>query len=80
MGLFDYVIFEAPCSQCGEPLRGWQTKSTPDPYMESITPDKIVGGVFYTSCHRCDTWNEFEVVQTGYVIRRREQEAGDATR
>lgn len=77
MGLFDYVIFEAPCVKCGTALRGWQTKSTSDPYMEHITPDKIVGGEFYATCDACGQWNEFQVVPTGYVIRRA-PEAPDA--
>lgn len=78
MGLFDYVIYEAPCAKCGAPLRDWQTKSTPDPYMERLTPDKIVGGVFYTECRACKTWNEFAVVPTGYLIRRVEAPDNDA--
>ena len=49
MGLCDNVTgLDLYCPKCGKPLKGWQTKSTPNPYLNDVDFREVYN--FYTSC------------------------------
>lgn len=55
MGMFDYVVFEVPCPNCGKTVKGFQSKDG-DCLMETVKPWTVSN--FYTSC-TCGTWIEY---------------------
>ncbi len=57
MGMFDYVIYEANCPKCSQPLIDFQSKDGPCELL--ILKPKDVDR-FYTDCKNCGTWVEFE--------------------
>lgn len=66
MGMFDYVRFSAPCTNCGEIIdEDWQSKDG-DCEMELIEPKDVEN--FYTHCPKCKTWNDKRVVSTNPLI------------
>lgn len=58
MGVFDTVVFTAPCKNCGELLDSWQTKSGPC-MMATILPHECHD--FYEYCPKCGTKNHYDV-------------------
>ena len=58
--MFDYVKFSHPCKKCGTLLEEWQTKDGPMS-LETIELNEINGGLVYTSCDNCNTWNQYKV-------------------
>ena len=52
MGMYDYVDFEAPCTNCGATVRGWQTKDG-ECFMATLKPSDVRN--FYSSCIWCGT-------------------------
>lgn len=58
MGMFDYVVDvpEVDCPKCGAKLNAWQSKDGPCD-LEEIEYWKVEN--FYTNCHKCRTWVEF---------------------
>ena len=53
--MYDYVDFEAPCTRCGTPVRGWQTKDG-ECFMATLRPSDVHN--FYSSCPSCEAWQE----------------------
>lgn len=62
MGLFAYVDYTAPCHKCGAAIDEFQTKSIDDLFMQTVKPEDIGHGTFYTICPACQEWNEYRVV------------------
>lgn len=64
MGMFDTVIFEAPCQSCGVVINGFQTKDG-DCVLAEITVHELFKKAgkarFYTSCEHCGVWNEYRL-------------------
>lgn len=77
MGMYDEVIYSAPCFNCGMVLTDWQTKDGPCCF-EKMLPHQVMR--FYTTCEKwdskynksgCGQWNEYEVIPpTSLDIRR----------
>lgn len=66
MGLFNDVIYAAPCPSCGTQLTGWQTKDG-DVWMRRVTPlemwheSEVKFPTFYTGCRECKMWIDISV-------------------
>lgn len=56
MGMFDYINFTCACPNCGEPVKGFQSKDA-GCEMETIPYWEVDN--FYTNCDKCDTWIEY---------------------
>ena len=67
--MFDYVKYSAPCKKCGEILDEWQSKDG-DCWMVTVEPKDV--REFYADCHKCGTWNEYEVKPVGIEIKIKE--------
>lgn len=65
MGMFDSVRYEAPCPYCGALLSAFQSKDGPC-ILSTLDPDEVNG--FYTSCHSCNAWVEYEVQRSNPKI------------
>lgn len=50
MGMFDDIVYEAPCPICGTPLKGWQSKDA-GCCLEKLTPAQL--------------WQQSECTRTG---------------
>jgi hypothetical protein len=66
MGMFDSVIYEAPCYNCGVKLIRFQSKDGPCA-LKDFTPGQLVvvaGGdaIFYDYCRDCETMNYYLAV------------------
>ena len=61
MGMFAYVKHSAPCHNCGNMLGDWQTKDADELLLQRVSPEEIIGGVFYTACGMCNAWNQWLV-------------------
>ena len=57
MGLYDRILFEAPCGGCGEKITEWQTKDTRNPALQGIVELNGINN-FYSICY-CKTWMRF---------------------
>ena len=69
MGMYDDIVYEANCTECGTALKGFQSKDGPCT-LETLTPDKV--DFFYTYCRKCKTWFDFSVSRE-YVVTNIEQ-------
>ncbi len=67
--MFDTIIYEADCSNCGKPLSDFQSKDGACMLME-LTPAELyaqgqrnVNPIFYAycDCERPSNYNEFEI-------------------
>jgi len=58
MGMFDNIIYEADCENCGRPLDEFQSK---DGYciLDTLKPEQVDN--FYAYCNGCKTKNNFTV-------------------
>lgn len=67
MGMFDYITYEADCSNCGQPLSDFQSKGA-DCVLAKLTPAQLIekagsaNAHFYTSCNNCGTWCKYKVM------------------
>jgi len=61
MGMFDYVKYKAPCWKCGTELSNFQSKNG-ECLMNTVTPQQLGVGSFYTGCPKCRAWNEYDVI------------------
>ena len=59
MGMFDHVVYSAPCAKCGEVITSWQSKSGRC-MLETLDPSEVE--YFYGSCTQCGQWHEYNVV------------------
>jgi len=67
MGTFDSVRYEAPCPECGEILKDWQSKDGRR-MMAVIEPWEV--GNFHTSCP-CGAWIEATVdAEVEHIVKR----------
>jgi len=55
MGMFDHVAYAHTCT-CGEIVTGFQSKDGP---CELLSLTALQVSNFYSSCHNCNTWWEF---------------------
>ena len=72
MGMFNYVDFRCFCPRCGEPVDGFQTKSSKTYlYCSTVSPEECDD--FYSECRKCGLWIEFEhddgVVRFGATLK-----------
>lgn len=60
--MFDYVIYKAPCQNCGWSVTGFQTKDA-DNVLAELTIEELFeynpSARFYSSCDNCKFWNEY---------------------
>lgn len=64
MGMFDNVDYKYDCKECGTELTDFQSKDG-DCNLLTITPDKV--SYFYTTCNKCGSWHDFEVIKACIV-------------
>ena len=65
MGMYDNVKYTANCLNCGIELSDWQSKDGPCE-LATLSPGSVRN--FYTTCHRCDFWNEYGVTIEKYKV------------